>query len=258
MSSTTSFPIQSRVVIQHLVNGAQYNGQIGAVISTIDPSTLRQNVLVASNKTLSIKPKNLRQAPPHLVWWDGWARNKEPCFHGCKVLPPKNHPVYKFMDNWTKKSRTRPFMKAYPLMEQMLEEHVEIWNTEAMKKMVMDIMISIGVNLILDDKTQAGDIELIRGCGICIVLLENYESRSDNNSLCPATYRGAAEMRDLNGGSERDIIKFYLKRIPCSCLKEMHSEAKKTQSKQGICSYCKQKKDRESASRYCRPTTEVM
>ena len=162
------------------------------------------------------------------------------------MLPPKDHPVYKFMDNWTKKSRTRPFMKAYPLMEQMLEEHIEIWNTEAMKKMVMDIMISIGVNLILDDKTQAGDIELIRGCGICIVLLENYESRSDNNSLCPATYRGAAEMRDLNGGSERDIIKFYLKRISCSCLKEVHSEAKKTQSKQGICSYCKQKKDRES------------
>ena len=64
----SSFPIGSKVILQDLVKGAQYNGMNGTVNSLPDPTTSRQNIYVhAANKSLAVKPVNLRYEPRELV-----------------------------------------------------------------------------------------------------------------------------------------------------------------------------------------------
>ena len=41
-----------------------------------------------------------------------------------------------------------------------------------------------------------------------------------------------------------DALKFFRKRTSCSCLKDMHLEARKTLPKTGICYHCKERKER--------------
>jgi hypothetical protein len=48
---------------------------------------------------------------------------------------------------------------------------------------------------------------------------------------------------DLQGGGERELVRFFLKRIPCSCLKATYSQIKKSQPiRTGECFTCKQSK----------------
>mmetsp|Transcript_21813 Transcript_21813/g.35962 ORF Transcript_21813/g.35962 Transcript_21813/m.35962 type:complete len:389 (+) Transcript_21813:211-1377(+) len=64
----SSFPIGSKVILQNLAKAAQYNGMKGKVKSLPDPITSRQNVHVeAANKSLAVKPINLRHEPRELT-----------------------------------------------------------------------------------------------------------------------------------------------------------------------------------------------
>ena len=51
------------------------------------------------------------------------------------------------------------------------------------------------------------------------------------------------EMRDLAEGGDRDIVRFFSKRITCSCLKEKYKQLK-SEPKLGSCTNCKQRKER--------------
>ena len=68
MTSTPSFfPVGSKVILQNLVKGAQYNGEQGKVTGPLRQSSQRQNVFVASiNKTMAIKPVNMVYVPRDL------------------------------------------------------------------------------------------------------------------------------------------------------------------------------------------------
>ena len=58
-------------------------------------------------------------------------------------------------------------------------------------------------------------------------------------------------MRDIRenvSSGLRDALKFYSKRTPCSCLKSMRQEARKTIPKMGRCYGCKEEKERASLS----------
>jgi len=65
MTSTPPFfPVGSKVILQNLVKGAQYNGEHGKVTGPLSQSSQRQKVFIASkNKTLSIKPVNMCYVP---------------------------------------------------------------------------------------------------------------------------------------------------------------------------------------------------
>jgi hypothetical protein len=64
----SSFPIGSRVILQNLVKGVQYNGQKGTVKSLPDKITLRQNVVLHdANKSMAVKPINLMYEPRELT-----------------------------------------------------------------------------------------------------------------------------------------------------------------------------------------------
>lgn len=62
------FPIGSKVILQNLVKGVQYNGQKGTVKSLPDKITLRQNVVLHdTNKSMAVKPINLVYEPRELT-----------------------------------------------------------------------------------------------------------------------------------------------------------------------------------------------
>ena len=60
-SIMTSFPIGSSVVLKNLVSGGQYNGQEGIVRSDLTTAGRQEVSVVATEKTLSVKPANLRR-----------------------------------------------------------------------------------------------------------------------------------------------------------------------------------------------------
>ena len=73
-------------------------------------------------------------------------------------------------------------------------------------------------------------------------MLEDYDEALDyeTNSAKP-------RYRHLYCGSTnayRDLLKFYRKRMTCSCLKKMHLEARKAYPKVGACDHCRVVQDR--------------
>ena len=81
-----------------------------------------------------------------------------------------------------------------------------------------------------------------------ILVLENYDG-GDNISIRSILCNRAVAMKwgDLNPSEcsmKRDLLKFFRKRIACSCLKKMHLEARNTMPKKRVCNHCKVEKER--------------
>jgi len=85
------------------------------------------------------------------------------------------------------------------------------------------------------------------------LLLENYDEKvssslDDNYHLAKYNRIVASKDRDLgerhSSKNNRDVMKFYRKRMNCSCLKKMHLEARKTIPKMGKCDHCGVVKER--------------
>ena len=66
--------------------------------------------------------------------------------------------------------------------------------------------------------------------------VEGFEEKSTED------YFGV-KVRDLVGDSDCDTVRFFSKRIGCSCLKEMSKQVK-SEPKLGLCGYCKHRKER--------------
>ena len=59
-----NFPVGSRVILQNLSKGIEFNGKVGVVKSKVNDENQRQQVLlIQSGKTLGIKPFNLKYEP---------------------------------------------------------------------------------------------------------------------------------------------------------------------------------------------------
>lgn len=196
------------------------------------------------NKGKERRAKAAQSAAERSSWWLGWARWNEhpraaPCNHGCASIPDSGHAVYKFIDAFggfvqEMKVRNSSELTASEKFANLCEEHLEVWDDSRMGKMAIDVMLRVGTNAILsgDDQDMTSSYTFSKG----ILLLEYYRSQ------CATAATMTAAMKDRS--ADRDIIKFYLKRTPCSCLKQKYSQAKKC-PKIGVCYHCKQKKERK-------------
>ena len=121
----------------------------------------------------------------------------------------------------------------------------QVWILDNYRYMAINILVRIGTNLLLE-KVGFDVIDLAK----IIVFLENYDERVYNTpDLIFANRCVAKKLTDFLGEREnhlRDALKFYRKRISCSCLKKMHLEARKTWLKLGVCCYCDEEKERSS------------
>ena len=179
-------------------------------------------------------------------WALGYAPGRETkieplCSHGCVALPPPGHAVSRFMNDAFVAWKNHRMMAT----KDTFLEHNEVWKDDDHRRMAIDVLLSVGTNLMLSDvnnddyemqKIMAGDI------GFVSLMLECYDGRGD---FVHAAHSAAAQGGTvLASGNARDVLKFYSKRLPCSCLRGKYKQARETLPKMGECQHCHQNKER--------------
>jgi len=202
------------------------------------------------------------------VLWDKEENNKSlTCNHGHNTIyPADSHPVYQFIDKlfvFDEKERhllvNEEFERAgeglWSLLEyvkQSYANHPTVWNNVEHRKMAMDILLSIGTNILERGAGSGGARVLANGC----LLLEAFafiQSKLDsvndpaliatwdvNTNLDLAVYSALSSIRDLAGGKDRAVIRFFHKRLSCDCLKAKYAQSKRMEQKIGVCNTCRQ------------------
>ena len=190
--------------------------------------------------------------------WRLWATVglTQGCTHGCPLLPAPDHVVSLFMDAMWLRSYSQE--SYFIFMLDNFDNHRQVWDNATLRKMALDIMLSIGTNDIILDTDDHG-IKHAEVLAIKMSVVEHYNGNG-NGGFKLAISKASLVADDLRCGGEREVIRFYLKRISCTCLKAKYSLLKKSQpTRSSGCSICKQVKVRSSmmlcgrcrAKQYC-------
>ena len=169
------------------------------------------------------------------------------CDHGCAVEIPDSldHPVANFMDELfaTGDWATCDWFFC-------LSSHAKLWSNDTYRNMAIDLLLNIGANLLLGGDSQIhGDSTSTDATHIaCTIVVLDHCNETMSMSEVLFTHGVSAKSRDLSYGNMRDVLKFYSKRLACSCLKKIYSEARKKLPKLGRCYNCWEAKERELLS----------
>jgi len=141
-----------------------------------------------------------------------------------------SHPVLSFIND---------YFNSVEIME-TLEMHTEVLS-DSHRKLAIDILTLIGANLMLNNMEDGKE-------AFAILVLEKYgESQArdfDATLRSRDVTKKAAFLTMPRSSINRDLLKFFRKRINCKCLKKMHLKARKTQPKLALCEHCNQAKER--------------
>jgi len=182
-------------------------------------------------------------------FWSGFCINTG-CNHGHALVISDDHPVSNFMDQFYINLHC-DFTSLRQHLGKIFKSHTQIWNAESYRKLVIDILIRIGTNLLLKDEeidenpfmtTYGGTLIIAQS----IMVLEHFDDANDIDSvidkrLVISKWR---DINDVSGSTKRDLLKFFRKRTSCKCLKKLHLEARKKEPKMGECWYCEEKSKR--------------
>lgn len=138
------------------------------------------------------------------------------CNHGCTYMPSSQHPAALLVDNIISALGNEK-MRCLESLQLSFETKPHLWNNANNRKRATEIVTSIGVNFILG----GNDIEYAKVLGNAILQLIHYDGKGD---LKTAVYGSAPEAQVLNGGLERDIVRFYIRHTTCSCLKKRYRQ----------------------------------
>jgi hypothetical protein len=169
--------------------------------------------------------------------WRLWAMVKpNRCNHGCPVLPAPDHAVSLFMDALWADSFVED-KSAVDLLVDVIYNHQRVWDNATLRKMALDIMLVIGVNFIIFDNKVKHPLYIAHAISV-------FEHNGDGQEgFIVGVYKAIRVEHDLRCGGEREIIRFFLKRISCSCLKATYSQIKESHPiRMGGCFTCKQSK----------------
>jgi len=138
------------------------------------------------------------------------------CNHGCTYMPSSQHPAALLVDNIISAIGNEK-MRCLESLQLSFETKPHLWNNANNRKIAREIVTSIGVNFILG----GDDIEMAKVLGNAILILIHYDGKGDFNT---AVYGAAPEAQVLNGGLERDTVRFYIRHTTCSCLKKKYRQ----------------------------------
>lgn len=168
-----------------------------------------------------------------------------------------DNPVIRFMD--------KVFGGSADKLNDVIHLHPQVWNNDKYREMAVSILIRVGTNMLLSENADVvGAVFLAR----VITILENYNNGTNSLDVIVRGRRAQTKMLDLNtsiSSGRRDGLKFFSKRVSCSCLKKMHQEVRRTQPKMGKCYGCSIEKERVALSvcsrcmltRYCSRECQV-
>ena len=206
-------------------------------------------------KAKKMEAERTRKRNEWILWATGVGKNGKfirsiGCEHGCGEIPA-DIDLVSFLGEFYGGENFSPDN----LVNASHTTHGEtVLKNSMYREMLRNIMIRIGTNMLL--LTEGEDDRILRlqyrdsalTLAKSIYVLEHYfDDTSDvmaaiNNRLV------LSKLLDLNSGSMRDALKFYSKRISCSCLKKMHQEARKTLPKMGRCCGCDEEFERVALS----------
>ena len=193
--------------------------------------------------------------------WQGWLKGSPPkrnrpgiivqCEHGfydSELTDSDDHPVANFMDaffiNWHDKE-----MCVLQIVQCLFQSHRGVYSSDEYRNMAVKILTRIGTNMLLTEQ-NGGDISNALSISVSIIALENYVGTGDITDTLNSRVV-ASKCRDIDpdaSSCKREALKFYSKRISCSCLKKKYLEARKTIPKNGLCFGCDVEKERASLS----------
>jgi len=163
------------------------------------------------------------------------------CNHGYNGALSDNHPVSKFMDtfftDWTQKNIEENLRNTY-------QTHKRVWDDSSLRELVMAAMFRVGTNMLLDKRSLSWAACVAEA----IVVLDQYTYTSDIESAIwsRSVLKKCREYESGASSKLRDVLKFYRKRLSCSCLKIEYLEARKHIPKMGVCYGCRKEKERAS------------
>ena len=196
-----------------------------------------------SRKRNKGKERRAKKEAARGAWWRGWASQKEAgCSHGCAVIPPPGHAVSKFMNTFDEEWNGNDILAA---TKSTFTAHPEVWHNNEHQQMTIDMLLNIGTNLILGGSEDLGyKYKMAQQLVLATHIIEGYDGEDD---LVHPTHIAAVKggvVIEIGSNRERDILKFYTKRLPCACLKDKYKHARHTIPKTGRCHHCHQDKER--------------
>ena len=216
-----------------------------------------------AEKEAEIERTEMRQTWQSLVTGEFAENNnihmsKITCNHGFDVtmiLSKERHPVSCFMDTLFTNSNRKDIAGSFENLRDTFQLHPAVWNNASHRQMARNLLVCIGTNSLLRLETDKGihtytDDNVLRRAGYltdAIMVLENYHETPGDIDLAFYSRTAGSKRRDNVGDNMiRDLLKLYSKRITCSCLKKMYSEARKTLPKVGSCGSCDKVMERSS------------
>ena len=115
----------------------------------------------------------------------------------------------------------------------------EVFNDEAIQKKLLPQLLRVGTDCLLKDEHK----EYYSMLATVVAITALFCQHNVNEDDILAT-KDREVYRDLFQGCEYDVIKFFAKRIPCNCLKEMYTRSK-SEPKLMRCCHCKETKERK-------------
>ena len=175
------------------------------------------------------------------------------CQHMLAAPPeiPQEGPVVSFMNRLAGEGffdRAKHFTGVDSVVDfycfQPLTRFPEVAEVESERSLATNLLLRFVRNIFVHNAGAEGEKwfqqhpqnEIMICCMISV--LEQLETCSDWGAV-----RRKANKRgfELAGGNRRDVVKFVAKRLPCTCLKELHRAARKKLVKEGVCRGCNMK-----------------
>jgi len=120
------------------------------------------------------------------------------CHHGCDSSIISDHPVSSFMDQFIINAQIKE-MTVHQNLTNLFKSHTNIWNNQSYRKLGINILINIGVNLILNgDESIDGAICTAKS----ILVLERYVGTNDIGSVFDSRVV-RSKSRDLYIGTKK-------------------------------------------------------
>ena len=105
------------------------------------------------------------------------------------------------------------------------------------KEIILSLLVHLGANVLIKyDNSILNWATIVATATIC-------SQHNFNVADVLATEKSRKLLRDIHFGLEYDTIRFFRKRLPCTCLRERYNLVK-NQPKMMICMTCKTQRDR--------------
>ena len=175
------------------------------------------------------------------------------CEHG--ISTPSDAICHSVLDTyqcfWQRITETNQHMRS--LVESInvtiAISHPQVWRCTSTREIVFKFMCATGANLVLaliNCATVSRDHDSwdkTLKISFLVSILEGYDEANGDLSVALTgkgiSNKGAvASYMKMIGGGTRELVKFYKKRLPCHCLKEIYVDMKASMPKTSMCYRC--------------------